>query len=273
MLSVSACLTSSRRLRAQRHAQRRLAPPLHAADQHQVGHIRADDQQYKSGHHHQDLEPVLVLFAHAGDTAAARPQVQRLLREDSARSLPSSRPSASAAIASARPASLPPSVAGATPAGCGRSNPASGCPVGSEVALEVAVRRSAEERSRVECAQGVAEETRRSDSHDGKRLFVEVEDAADDGRIGPISLLPQPVAHHRDRRSARLIVLRGQACGRRTRACRTSRSSCQRQTRPGKAEPPLTGLCAGRRTAYCEALKAASSAKPACRLGSAGTDS
>jgi len=67
--------------RPQRHAQRRLPPPLHAANEHQTGHVRADDQQHKSCHHHQDLKPVLVLFPHAGDAGASGTQEQRLLRE------------------------------------------------------------------------------------------------------------------------------------------------------------------------------------------------
>ena len=39
-------------------------------------------------------------------------------------------------------------------------------------------------------AQSVAKETRRSDSHHRKWLVIEIEDAADDGRIRSIPLLP-----------------------------------------------------------------------------------
>jgi len=35
-------------LGTQRHTQRYLSPPLHAADKHEVGNIGADDQQHKS---------------------------------------------------------------------------------------------------------------------------------------------------------------------------------------------------------------------------------
>ena len=39
-------------------------------------------------------------------------------------------------------------------------------------------------------AQRVAKETRRSDSHYGEWPVIEIEDAADDGRIRPVHLLP-----------------------------------------------------------------------------------
>ena len=39
-------------------------------------------------------------------------------------------------------------------------------------------------------AQSVAKETRRSDSHHGKWLVIQIEDAADDGRIRSVPLLP-----------------------------------------------------------------------------------
>ena len=51
-----------RRSRPQRHAQRGLPPPLHAANEHEIGDVGADDEQHKSGNHHQDLKPVLVLL-------------------------------------------------------------------------------------------------------------------------------------------------------------------------------------------------------------------
>jgi len=52
-----------RRSRPERHAQRCLPPPLHAANEHETGHVGADDQQHKSVTAIQDPKPALVLFA------------------------------------------------------------------------------------------------------------------------------------------------------------------------------------------------------------------
>src|SRR4051794_21211313 len=58
-------------------------------------------------------------------------------------------------------------------------------------------------------AQTIAKETRRSNSHHGNRLCIKMEDAADYRRIRSILLLPQSIAHYRNRRSACSIVARG----------------------------------------------------------------
>src|SRR5436309_13777578 len=55
-------------------------------------------------------------------------------------------------------------------------------------------------------AQCVAKKTGRGDSHHGKWLRIDIEDAADDGGIRSIPLLPQPIAHYYDGGSARSIV-------------------------------------------------------------------
>jgi hypothetical protein len=55
-------------------------------------------------------------------------------------------------------------------------------------------------------AQRIAKETGRSDSHHGKWLVIQVEDATDNGRIGIVLLLPQAVAHDDDRRRAGLVI-------------------------------------------------------------------
>ena len=85
--------------RPQRHAQRRLPPPFHAADEHEIGDVGTDDQQHESGHHHQDLQPVLVLFAHAGDARRLRGSGTGSGRGISRDRWRSFRPSASAATA------------------------------------------------------------------------------------------------------------------------------------------------------------------------------
>ena len=67
-----------RRARPQRHAQRYLPPPFHPANEHESRDVGAGNQQDESGDHHQDLEPVLVLLAHARDARAAGTQVEGL---------------------------------------------------------------------------------------------------------------------------------------------------------------------------------------------------
>ena len=111
-------------------------------------------------------------------------------------------------------------------------------------------------------AQSVAKETRRSDSHYRKWLVIQIEDAADDGRIRSIPLLPQAIAHHGDRRCAGAIILsRKRASGIRS-LCRTWRSNCRRRTRPDSFGLPPRCLSAGHRTAAASAGNAANSEKP-----------
>ncbi len=62
-LSMRGSLTTRDSSRAQGHAQGYLAPPLHAAHEHEIGDVRADDQQHESGNTHQDQQPLLVLLA------------------------------------------------------------------------------------------------------------------------------------------------------------------------------------------------------------------
>src|SRR5258708_23402958 len=57
-------------------------------------------------------------------------------------------------------------------------------------------------------AQRVAEKTRWSDSHHGKWLVIEIEDAADYRRVRCIPFLPQAMAHNGHWRSGGVIVLR-----------------------------------------------------------------
>jgi hypothetical protein len=67
---------------------------------------------------------------------------------------------------------------------------------GSVVLLEIGIdlhRRFGGQRQKYvggSASQSVAKETRRSDSHDRERFVIQIEDAADDGRIRSIPLLP-----------------------------------------------------------------------------------
>ena len=65
----------SRRLRPQGHAQRYLLPSLQAAHEHEIGHVGTNDQKYKPGNHHQDLQPMLVLLPHTGNSGAPGTEV------------------------------------------------------------------------------------------------------------------------------------------------------------------------------------------------------
>jgi hypothetical protein len=69
----------SRRLRPQCHAQRCLAPPLHAANEHEISQVGANYEEHKCRNHHQNLKPVLVFLAHAGDAGASGAQEKGLL--------------------------------------------------------------------------------------------------------------------------------------------------------------------------------------------------
>ena len=51
-----------------------LLPLLNTAHEHEISYVRANDQQHKAGNHHQDLEPVLVSFAHTRDAGASGAQ-------------------------------------------------------------------------------------------------------------------------------------------------------------------------------------------------------
>src|SRR5215831_6631676 len=64
------------------------------------------------------------------------------------------------------------------------------------IALDERLCVQGQEKIRRMVAQSVAKETRRSDSNHGKWLVIEIEDAADNGRIRPVSLPPQAMAHH-----------------------------------------------------------------------------
>jgi hypothetical protein len=74
----------SRRLRPQGHAQRYLLPSLQAAHEHEIGHVGADDEEHERCNHHQDLKPVFILVAHAGDAGAPGAQEQGLVRKSGA---------------------------------------------------------------------------------------------------------------------------------------------------------------------------------------------
>ena len=180
-----------RRSRPQRHAQRCLPPPFHAADEHEIGHVGTDDQQHKSGNHHQDLKPVLVSFAHARDARAPGTQVQGLVGE--------SRAIVGAHLTPVRAQpllELDPHL-GLDGCGCRTWLDAAdqGQPVSVvfvEIGIDLHQRFGGQRQKEVggSGAQSVAKETRRSDSHDRKWLVIQIEDAADHGRIRSIPLLP-----------------------------------------------------------------------------------
>ena len=180
-----------RRSRPQRHAQRYLPPPLHAANEHEIGDVGADDEQHKSGNHHQDLQPVLIFLAHAGDAGASGAQEQGLLGKF--------RAIVGAHLAPVRAQPLLQLHSHFSLYGCGvraRLDAADQVQPVSVVLVQIGI--GLHERFGVQrqkeigrsVAQSVAKETRRSDSHHGKWLVIQIEDAADNGRIRSILLLP-----------------------------------------------------------------------------------
>ena len=173
---------------------------------------------------------MLILLAHAGDAGASRPQEQGLFRNLYAVVC------AHLVPVGAKPARELEAHAGFDGRGrCARLDATDQRqPVGfvvCERGVAVEERLGVERQKEVGrgAAQRVSEETRRRDAHDGERLVVQIEDAADDRRVAAEPLHPQAIAHHRRWRRSGPII------GRRQRAPGVGRNAEHREVIAGDA--------------------------------------
>ena len=198
--------------RAQCHAEGSLLAALHAANQHQVRHVGANNQQNETGNHHQDFQPVFVIVPHAGDACAPGRKIQRLLSNV--------RAATRVHLALVRPNPLLQFHAhlGLDRQGhCTRTDSANQiqpCPVGlpDDGAFADQERFRCDRKKEIgrRTPQRIAKEAWGRHSNDCEGLTVHIENVADYGRVQPKLLLPNPVAHHHRGACANSVVFRRQ---------------------------------------------------------------
>jgi hypothetical protein len=186
-------------------------PALQAANHHEIGHVGTNDEQNKSRGHHQNLKPVLIVLAHAGNTGASGAEIESLLPEFCAIVRAHLTPVRAQPLLEFHPHfCLNETQVGSRPDAANQVQPMRIVFVHIRirgVGQRLGIQRQ-KQIGRI-IAQPVAEEIGRRDSHNCERFFVYIEDAADYGWIGSVPLPPQAITHNGGGRSVGLVVLSG----------------------------------------------------------------